>query len=481
MAIREKFFAGDGGINILAAVAFPVIVSEASETVMMFVDRLFLSSLTPTHMAAAMSGGLTCFMFMTLFFGILSYVNAMVAQHLGAGKKSECATVMSQAIILVVCFYPVLLCCRPLGIRIFDLFGHAPEQRQLAADYFGILIFGGVFALIKVCLASFFSGIGRTRVVMLANVAAMVVNIPANYILIFGKFGLPALGIRGAALGTVLGGAVGAGLLIAAYAAPGIRREFNTLSFPRLNPPMMRKLLFYGGPGGIEFLLNMMAFNCLIQVLHSYGKDVAAAVTIVFSWDMVSFIPLIGLNVGVMSLGGRYMGARQPDKAARTAYSGLAFVAVYAGVLSMLFFFFPHALIRVFTRGEGNFDVIVPLAVPMLRLVAMYVFSDGVYLVFSGLLKGAGDTRWSMAASVLIHWLLAGTAMALTLKFKLPILTTWLVIVLEILFLGIVFYLRFLGGKWRGMAIITPPGKPAAETGAPPNLHTPPAEGSWDG
>lgn len=481
MTIREKFFAGDGGINILAAVAFPVIVSEASETVMMFVDRLFLSSLTPTHMAAAMTGGLTCFMFMTLFFGILSYATAMVAQHLGAGKKAECSTVMTQAIILVACFYPILLCCRPLGIKIFEIFGHAPEQRKLATDYFGILIFGGVFALIKVCLASFFSGIGRTRVVMLANLTAMIVNIPANYILIFGKFGMPTLGIRGAALGTVLGSGVGAGLLITAYLAPGISREFNTLALPRLNPPMMRKLLFYGGPAGIEFLLNMTAFNCLIQVLHSYGKDVAAAVTIVFSWDMVSFIPLIGLNVGVMSLGGRYMGARSPDKAARTAYSGLAFVAVYAGILSLLFILFPHALIRIFTRGEGNFDVIVPLAVPMLRLVAIYVFSDGVYLVFSGLLKGAGDTRWSMVSSIIIHWLLAGTAMLLTLKFKLPVLTTWLVLVLEILFLGIVFYLRFLGGKWRKMEIIKGSRQKTGETGSLPNLHTPPAEGSWDG
>jgi len=307
---------------------------------------------------------------------------------------------------------------------------------------------------------------------------AMVVNVVANYVLIFGKFGCPPMGIAGAALGTVIGSATGAAMLALAYLRPGNRREFNTAGRIRLNGPMMRKFLRFGGPSGIEFMLNMIAFTLIVQLLHSYGTTVAAAVTIVFNWDMVSFIPMIGLNVGVMSLVGRYMGAGKPSIAKRTAYSGMAFVFVYAGVLSLLFVFLPLPLIRPFTQGEGDYEGIIRLAVPMLRLVAVYVFSDGVYLVFSGALKGAGDTRWSMVASIIVHWLLAGTALVLIAWQEVPPLAAWTVFVFEVLILGVVFYLRFLGGKWQEIQVVEPGGGPPEETVS--YVDVPTIEGSWD-
>lgn len=461
--LYKRHFQGPGGINILASIAFPVIVSEASDTAMMFVDRLFLSQLTSSHMAAAMSGGLTCFMFMTFFFGLLGYANAMVAQYYGAGQPRKCPVVIAQALLLLVVFYPLLLACKPLGLKLFQLFGHDPVQLRLESEYFSILLFGGIFSLIRVVLASFFAGIGRTRVIMGANLAAMGVNIVANYVLIFGKWGFPAMGIAGAALGTIAGSAVCALILGVAYSSRRNREEFGIGRGVRFAPAVLRRFLHFGFPSGIEFLLNMAAFNLIVQIFHSYGRDVAAAVTIAFNWDMVSFVPMIGLNVGVTSLVGRYMGSRNPDMAARTAHSGMAFVALYGGILTLLFVFVPGPLVRLFTTGEGDYQQVVELAVPMLRLAALYVLSDGTYLVFSGAIRGAGDTRWSMAASVVVHWLLAATALVMIGWLRLSPLLTWTVFVCEVWLLGGIFYWRFRQGRWRTIQVVE-----SAPTATPP-------------
>lgn len=428
-------------------------------------------------MAAAMSGGMTVFMFMTFFFGILGYVNAMVAQHLGAGKKGKCSVVVTQAMALAIVFYPLLIACRPLGLGLFRVFGHSPEQFVLESQYFGVLIYGGIFSFMKVGFGSFFSGIGRTRVVMGANLVAMGVNIVANYVLIFGTFGFPAMGITGAAIGTVIGSATGALVLALAYVSRRIRDEFGTTSGIRLDLAMMRKFLRFGAPSGLEFLLNMVAFNLVVQLLHSYGGDVAAAITIVFSWDMVSFIPMLGVHIGVMSLVGRYMGAGDPPTAARSAYSGLAFAFVYSGVLALLFLFMPGILVGVFIQEGPDSARIADMAVPMLRLVTVYLFSDGLYLVFSGALKGAGDTRWAMFASIAVHWLLAGTAVVLIGWLHVTPIAAWSAFVFEVLILGGIFCLRFVGGKWRSIKIVEI-SRAAEETVT--YIDVPTIEGSWD-
>ncbi len=470
----RRHFQAPGGIEMLMRLALPIIISEASETVMMFVDRLFLASLTRHHLAAAMSGGLTSFMFMTLFFGILGYVNAMVAQYFGSGQRRRCAVVVSQALLLAFLFYPLVLAARPLGLLLFRLFRHDPVQLDLEMRYFGILLYGSIFGLVRVSLASFFSGIGRTRIVMVANLLAMVVNIVGNYVLIFGHWGFPELGIEGAALGTILGSATCTGVLLVTYFMPRLRAEFGTLSGLRVDLAIMRRFLHFGWPAGVEFLVNMVAFNLVVQVLHSYGADVASAVTIVFSWDMVSFIPMIGLNIGVMSLVGRYMGAGLSATAAKSAYSGLAFVIVYAGVLGLLFVFMPLPLVALFARGEGDYEAVIELAVPMLRLVAAYVFFDGVYLVFGGALRGAGDTRWAMWASMALHWLLATTGLVMVLWLKAPPLLTWAVFVFEVTLLGSVFYLRFRRGKWRTIEVIE---RPAGVPSGVPYTDVPTVDG----
>jgi multidrug resistance protein, MATE family len=456
--IPRSPFRGPGGINMLLAIALPMIVSNAAETIMMFVDRLFLSNLGRAHLSAAMAGGLTMFMLMTFFMGIIGYVNALVAQYYGADRRDQCGLSAAQGIILAGASYPLLLLAMPLGRMLLASSGHDPLQTELEITYFSILAYGSVMGLVRAALSSFFCGIGRTRMVMVANLFGMVVNICANYILIFGHFGVPALGMRGAAYGTLIGSASGLLMMLIPYFSRPIRVEFGTFSGLRLCLPVLRKLLRFGFPSGVEFFLNMAAFNVFVLLFHSYGINAAAAITITFNWDLVAFLPMLGFNLTVMSLVGRYMGAGRPDLAERATYSGLKVASVYATTMALLFLFFPGALVGVFSRGAlaAHAASVFPLAVAALRIAAFYTAADAAAIVFSGALRGAGDTRWTMWVSVGLHWVMAGASYVLIKRVHAPPLVSWGLFTLLVFILSIALYLRFRGGKWRSIQVLEP-------------------------
>ena len=300
-----------GGVRELLGIALPMVVSHGCDTVMTFTDRLFLSRLGPEQMNAAMAGGLTCFMLTTFFLGLVGYSTALVAQYLGAGQPHRCAAATAQAILICLIAWPLIVAARPLIHLLFEMARVPSEQIGPQRAYFDILVLAAGVGLLRHALSSFFSGIGRTRMVMLSAISAMVINIGLNYVLIFGKFGVPALGIRGAAYGTIVGSVCALAVLGVAYFAKSNRKEFDVLGALKFDAAVMRKLLRFGYPAGVEMFLNLLAFSAMILTFHAHGLVTATATTIMFNWDMVSFLPLIGLEIGVMSLVGRVHGCRR--------------------------------------------------------------------------------------------------------------------------------------------------------------------------
>ena len=440
----------------MIALALPMVISHGCETALIFTDRVFLSRLGPVPMSASMAGGLTSFMMMTFFIGLIGYVTALAAQYLGAGRRNHCALVASQAALLSLLAAPLILAARPLAHIYFDFMNLPAEQLAQQRIYFNILLYGAILVLLRTCLSSFFSGIGRTRVVMFSAMTAMAVNIVANYGLIFGKFGLPALGLRGAAYGTLLGSFCGLLVLLTNYLGRENRHEFDVLKALRFDREVMVKLLRYGAPAGVEMFLNLLAFTSMIMIFHGHGSVTAAAVTIVFNWDLVAFVPLLGIQIGVVSLVGRYMGAGRPDIAERSTSSGLKMACSYSLVILVLFVSLPGGLVAIFEPSQADiiFNQASPLATSMLRLAAFYVLADAVIVVFSGALRGAGDTFWAMCASVTLHWLLVPLLALFLNMLALPPMAAWLAIIAFILIFSGIFYLRYRGGKWKTLAVV---------------------------
>jgi MATE family multidrug resistance protein len=167
-------------------------------------------------------------------------------------------------------------------------------------------------------------------------------------------------------------------------------------------------------------------------------------------------VPLLGIQIGVVSLVGRYQGAGRPDIAERATRSGLKMACSYSLAILVLFVSLPTELVAVFEPRQASaiFSQAAPLATSMLRLAAFYVLADAVIVVFSGALRGAGDTLWAMCASVSMHWLLV-PVLALFLKvLALPPLPAWRAIVAFILIFSGVFYLRYRSGKWKSLAVV---------------------------
>lgn len=454
-----------GGIREMLAIAVPMVASNACETVMTFTDRLFLSRVGPQYMSGAMAGGLTSFMMMTFFLGLTGYCTALVAQYLGAGRKDRCAVALTQAIIIALISYPIILLCKPFGHALFEITSIPEEQLGPQRTYFDIMMGGTIVALMRNCFAGFFSGIGRTRIVLVASLTAMLANIVGNYVLIFGHFGFPAMGIAGAAYGTIFGGVCGLAVLVVGYLRRSNRNEFGVLRALRYHRETMGKLFRYGYPGGVELFLNLLAFDLLILVFHSRGLEAATAITVVFNWDMVSFVPLIGINVGVMSLVGRYMGAGSPATAHRATMSGLKLALMYGCCTLFTFSVFSHTLVGVF-RPPGDaaiFEKAYPAAVIMVRIAAIYILADAMNLVFSGALRGAGDTLWAMIISVGLHWVLVVVLVIMLKAFNVRVETAWFALALLILLFTGAFFWRYASGKWRTMRVVEPTTSPAAD------------------
>ena len=170
---------------------------------------------------------------------------------------------------------------------------------------------------------------------------------------------------------------------------------------------------------------------------------------IVFNWDMLCFIPMIGLNIGVMSLIGRFVGAGDMDRANQVISSGFILALGYSGILAVLFLIYRVELVNVFATPNGNFDEIRSLATTMMLGLVTYMMADAVLLICGGALRGAGDTRWIMLVSTSLHWVMLVAQYFTIVVWELEPIVSWWVFVAMLLALSLLYLRRLLGGRWR--------------------------------
>jgi multidrug resistance protein, MATE family len=437
------------------AIAAPMVVSNASETLMLFFNRWMVSFLGAEYIPASMSGGLTQFVFTVFFAGIAGYVNAFIAQYHGAKRVDRMVQMAAQGFWLALVFYPLLLLLIPVGRMLFVAVGHDAVQVALEFSYYRILMLGSILFVVQSVLVGYFVGQGRTRVVMVANLLGILVNLPLNWLLVFGKLGLPRLGIEGAALGTLGGTFFIVAILFVAYlrSAPYRARARRTRWTPRVD--LLRRLLRYGLPAGAESFLNVFAFNVFLQLMQSYSPKVAAAVTISFNYDLVSFIPMMGIGAATTALVGHRMGAGDPAGARKVASLGLRIAWGYGALIIVTFVLGAPALVRFFSGGfTAGDEAILPLAQTLLRLAAIYILGDATNVVLGGALRGAGDTRWVLLISGSLHWIMAAGAFVLIKILVVPPVAVWLFFIAFILSMTVCLFLRHRGAKWESGRII---------------------------
>ena len=433
----------------LLRLALPMVVSQGTFAVMIFTDRYFMSQIDPVHMAAALGGGVASFFSFCFFIGLLGYANAMAAQYLGAGETGKCARVVTQGLIMTLMSAPFLTLITFLVAGIFEGMGHEPEQVELERTYYLILMSGVLFTLAKTCISSYFAGIGRTRVVMICDVFGLVVNVPLSYVMVFGKAGFPELGIVGAGISTVVSTILALALFVAFYLHREHREKFAVLQSLVVDMRILRRFWRLGFPSGLELFLNVAAFNLFLLMFQSYGVAEGAAAAIVFNWDILSFVPMIGLHLGVISMVGRLVGANNMARLNEVMTAAFVLALAYGLVLATVYIGWRFPLVEIFAPPTGDFSAIRQLSAWMMIGLSSYVLADAVILVSGGVLRGAGDTRWLMIASVTLHWAMLVAQFFIIQVFALSPRVSWVAFVLMILAIAVVYGRRLRSGRWR--------------------------------
>ncbi|PLW83419.1 MATE family efflux transporter [Kineobactrum sediminis] len=426
-----------------------MVVSQSAFALMIFTDRLFLSRIDALHIASALGGGVTFFVSVSLFLGVMSYATALVAQYYGAGQLHKCPRVLTQGILMAVACQPLLLVIAWLMSGIFVAMDHPPQQVVLEKQYYFVMMAGALFVMAKACFAAYFCGIGRTRVVMITDVIGVLLNIPLTWMLVFGKFGFPELGIQGAALGTVIATAFSVVIYTVFYFNRFHRERFKVLASFHYDPAILRRYIRLGLPSGFETFVGAATFNFFLLLFQSYGVAEGAAMAIVFNWDMLNYVPLIGLNIAVTSLIGRAVGAGDMTRTNQVMAAGFLLAIGYSLVLAVVFIVFRFQLIMVFSTPEQDFSEIASLGSRMMLGMATYVLADAVILVSAGVLRGAGDTRWLMNTSMSLHVLMMVSQFIMIRYLDADPLVSWWGFVAMLLALAVIYLRRLLGHTWR--------------------------------
>lgn len=455
--IRNRYD-GPGGYREVLAVSLPLVVSMASSMVMHFTDRMFLANHSVDAIAAAMPAGMAVFLFMAFFMGTGGYVNVFVAQYTGAGRPRRVGAALWQGVWFSLLSALLLALLAPLAGPFFSLTGHPQAVQRLETVYFQILALGAGTAVLASVLSCFYSGRGHTRVVMLVNMAGAALNIPLDYALIFGAWGLPELGIAGAALATIGSSAFTCLLLAALIFTRANEAAFGVRTSWRPERDLFARLMRYGLPGGVQFAMDMLAIAFFVFMVGRLGRVELAATNIVFSVSTLAFMPMIGLHIGVSTLVGQAIGRARSEDGARATTSAAHMALLYMGLLGLLFVLAPGALLDLFRPADASpaeFAAIVEAAAALLRFVALYNLFDAVAIVYSGALKGAGDTMYVMKAIALVALAaMIAPVTLLTTVFTGDLYSLWACATLYICCLGAAFWLRYRQGAWRDMRVI---------------------------
>jgi len=440
------------------SVCLPLVIGMSATTVMEFTDRVFLSNYSIEAISAATPAGISAFLFMAFLGGIGGYCGVFIAQYYGSGQSEKIGSVVWQGIYF--CIFSgifMLVIAHFLTAPLFELVGHSPEVRRLEEIYFSILCRGAVLHVAVQTLGSFFSGRGVTRPVMTVNIIGMLINIPLDYALIYGFGPLPEMGIRGAALATITSTAISMIILIFLVFRKTNDLRFNVFGKYRFEPALFLRLLRFGIPGSMQFSLDILAFTIFILLVGRLGTIELAATNIVLSINAIAFMPSMGVSHGLSMMVGKSLGSVKAERARHETWSAIHLLLFYILIIDLLFVFAPDTALALFIpeNATADYDQVIETARILLKIVACYLVFDALYMVFSGVLRGAGDTRfmmWSVGLSSFFCFLLP-LYLGLEL-FDRGIYFSWGCVLFFIISLFLTSSYRYQTGKWRSMLVI---------------------------
>ena len=447
-----------GEIAATFALAWPIVLTNVAMNFMTTTDVMFLGRLSPEALAA---GALGFNLYTPLFLfcvGVVSAAAPLAAAKIGAdardfaGVRSVGHQAMLSALMLSLPFWIVLWNTAPILTAI----GEPPALAELAGRYMHGLQWALAPALLYMAARSILSALNRVRPVLIAGLLAVACNALFNYVLVFGHFGLPALGVFGSGLATTLSQTLMFGLLAwYSWFDPRLRPHRLMLSRWRFHAGDFAKLWRLGAPIGGLIALEVGVFACAALAMGLLGAPQVEAHAIALNIAATAFMVPLGLGMAATVRVGHAYGARDRAAVARAGWTvfglSIGFVALSAIVMALA----PRLLVSAFIDiEEPRNAAVLAFALSYVRVAAIFQFSDGAQVALSNALRGVQDLRVPMAMALVGYWVI-GAPVGLALGFLTPLggLGLWIGLAVGLTAVALMMFVRWRAkeraGFWR--------------------------------
>jgi MATE family multidrug resistance protein len=433
-------------LRALLLLAIPVVLSELGWMAMSIVDTIMVGRLSPAAIGAV---GISSAIFYTptLFgIGLLLGLDTLVSQAFGRGDFDDCHRALAQGVYLAILYTPIAMLLVGIAPHFFPLMGITEAVRAPATQYIRLLVYSTLPLLVYAAFRRYLQGVGKVRPVTFALISANLVNWFGNWALIYGKLGLPAMGVRGSALSTCVARTYMAGVLVW-WAWKHERERGHPLfaHWPGLRLAQFRRLLQLGWPAASQMLFEVGAFSVATLLAGRLSPDILAAHQIVLNSASLTYMVPLGVSAAAAITVGHAVGAGDRARARRGGSMAIVIGAIFMAMAATAFLTIPRVLIHVYTHDLQT----VAVGVRLLAVAAVFQIFDGIQGIGTGALRGLGKTRGPMLINLVAYGVI-GLPVGYVFCFKTPlgIYGLWSGLTLALIFAaGLVLALWLKGSR----------------------------------
>jgi putative MATE family efflux protein len=425
--------------------ALPVTVSSLLQRTEGIVAVFLVGGLGAIPIAAVGLGQLLAFIATTLVSGLSVGTNVIVAQLWGARRHQDAGQAARHFLGLAITVSVLLMTCGILLNRFaMQLLGAEPDVIALALPYSTLIFLVIPFTVFIQVLSSILQGTGDTKTPMYAMIVVNVLHVAVAYPLIYGRWGLPALGVKGAAIAVGVAEAIGTSYLLL-HCRPLLHRSTH------IRFDLFRSIWQVGAPVSGERIVQQAGILLYTKIVLLYGTVSYAAHQVGLSIESLSFLPGYGFAIAAATMVGQSIGAGKYTRAKLENWEANRLAMFIMSAMGLVFFFFPYALLRSFTSDEA----VIELGTIFLKIVALLQIPLALTMVLAGSLRGAGDTHFIMWATTVGMW-----AMRLPIAFitgvwlELGVFYVWLAMIADWTLRMALMLWRYRSERWKAIQII---------------------------
>jgi MATE family multidrug resistance protein len=385
----------------LLALAGPVVLAEIGWMAMGLVDTVMVGPLGPAAIGAVGLGG-SVFMAVAIFgMGLLLGLDTLVSQAFGAGRDADCRRWLFHGLALALLLSVPMTAVLWMGTGMVRGLGLHPDVEHLALPYLRVVTWSLLPLALYAACRRYLQGMSLVRPITFALLSANLVNAAANYVLIYGALGAPALGVTGAAWATVISRVYMVAVLAAAVWLHD-RRARVTLrsSWDGVHAGRLRQLFALGLPASVQITLEVGVFATATVLAGRLDPVALASHQIALNIAAAVFMVPLGVASATAVLVGQAVGRRDAVDARRAGWTALAAITLFMVASATVMITVPRPLLRPFTADEQ----VLALGARLLLVAAVFQLFDGLQVVATGALRGVGDTRTPMVWNLVGHW-----------------------------------------------------------------------------